>query len=95
MSATGTWVVPARTLETALAEAREWKQATAQALADFRRWAMVGRSLDDQTAARLAHLERRLLAERLTVAVVGERARGKSELANALFLTHSILPAGG
>lgn len=97
MSATGTWVIPARTLETALAELREWKQATAQALADFRRWAVVGRSLDDQTAARLAHLERRLLSERLTVAFVGERSRGKSELVNALFfagLGTRLLPSG-
>lgn len=97
MSATGTWIIPARTLDHSLAELREWKQATAQALADFRRWAMVGRSLDDQTATRLAHLERRLLAERLTVAVVGERSRGKSELVNALFfasLGARLLPTG-
>lgn len=97
MSATGTWIIPARTLDKGLAELRDWKQATAQALADFRRWAVVGRSLDDQTAARLAHLERRLLAERLTVAVVGERSRGKSELVNALFfasLGARLLPAG-
>jgi hypothetical protein len=97
MSATGTWIIPARTLDNALAELREWKRATAQALADFRRWAVVGRSLDDQTAARLAHLERRLLAERLTVAVVGGRSRGKSELVNALFfasLGAPLLPSG-
>jgi hypothetical protein len=97
MSATGTWVIPARTLETALSDLRAWKQATAQALADFRRWAVVGRSLDDHTAARLAHLERRLLAERLTVAFVGERSRGKSELVNALFFANlgaRLLPSG-
>lgn len=97
MSTTGTWVIPARTLETALSGLRAWKQATAQALADFRRWAVVGRSLDDQTAARLAHLERRLLSERLTVAFVGERSRGKSELVNALFfagLGARLLPSG-
>lgn len=97
MSTTGTWAIPERTLETSLAELREWKQATAQALAEFRRWATVGRSLDDQTAARLAHLERRLLAERLTVAVVGERSRGKSELVNALLvagLGAPLVPSG-
>lgn len=97
MSATGTWVIPARTLDNAMAELHEWKRATAQALADFRRWAVVGRSLDDQSAARLAHLERRLLAERLTVAVLGERSRGKSELVNALFfasLGAPLLPSG-
>ena len=97
MSATGSWVVPARAFEARLEELRQWKRATAERLADFRRWATVGRSLDEQTAARLAHLERRLLAERLTVAFVAEYSRGKSELINAMFfadLGTRLLPSG-
>ena len=43
------------------------------------------RLIDEQTAARLAHLERRLATERLTIAFVAEYSRGKSELINALF----------
>jgi hypothetical protein len=97
MSTTGTWIIPARALETSLADLRDWKRAAAQALADYRRWAVVGRALDEQTASRLAHLERRLTAERLTIAFVAERTRGKSELINALFfagLGARLLPAG-
>ncbi len=97
MSATGTWVVPARAFEARLDELRNWKHDTAARLAEFRRWATVGRSLDEQTAARLAHLERRLLAERLTVAFVAEYSRGKSELINAMFFANlgtRLLPSG-
>jgi hypothetical protein len=97
MSTTGTWIVPTRAFEARLAELCRWKQATAGRLAEFRRWATVGRSLDEQTPARLAHLERRLLAERLTVAFVAEYSRGKSELINAMFfadLGARLLPSG-
>ena len=47
------------------------------------RWS--ARLIDEQTATRLAHLERRLVAETLTIAFVAEYSRGKSELINALF----------
>ena len=97
MSATGTWIVPTRAFEARLEDLRTWKRATAGRLAEFRRWATVGRSLDEQTAARLAHLERRLLAERLTIAFVAEYSRGKSELINAMFfadLGTRLLPSG-
>jgi len=85
MSATGTWSVPTHALETGLTDLRQWRQSAAEGIAAFRRWALVARVLDDQTASRLAHLERRLSSERLTVAFVGEFSRGKSELINALF----------
>jgi hypothetical protein len=94
---TGTWAVPARALELGLADLKTWRTAAAQRLADFRRWALVARVIDDQTAARLAHLERRLGAERLTIAFVAEYSRGKSELVNALFfadLGTRLLPSG-
>jgi GTP-binding protein EngB required for normal cell division len=97
MTTTGTWVVPTRALELALTELRQWRQATAASIAELRRWGTVGRVLDDQTAARLAHLERRLQAEKLTIAFVGEYSRGKSELINALFfasLGTRFLPSG-
>ena len=97
MSATGTWAVPARVIEASLADLARFRRACAAELADFRRWATVSRTLDEQTAARLAHLERRLLGERLTLAFVGEFSRGKSELINALFfpdLGTRLLPSG-
>lgn len=97
MSATGAWAVPARAFEARLAELKGWRDATADALAAFRRWAVVARLLDEQSASRLAHLERRLAAERLTVSFVGEFSRGKSELINALFFADTgtrLLPSG-
>ena len=94
---TGAWTAPARALELGLADLKNWRSAAAQRLADFRRWALVARVIDDQTAARLAHLERRLGVERLTIAFVAEYSRGKSELVNALFfadLGTRLLPSG-
>jgi GTPase SAR1 family protein len=68
-----------------LYELKAWREATVEGLAMFRRWAIVARLIDEHAAARLAHLERRVLAERLTIAFIGEPVRGKSELVNALF----------
>jgi hypothetical protein len=85
MSATGTWSVPTHALESGLTQLRQWRQSMAESVAEFRRWALVARVLDEQTGARLAHIERRLGQDRLTVAFVGEFSRGKSELINALF----------
>jgi len=96
-TATGTWALPARALEGSLAELKLWRASASEALAEFRRWAIVNRLLDEQGAARLAHLERRLASERLTIAFVAEYSRGKSELINALFfadLGTRLLPSG-
>ncbi len=82
--------------EESLAELKRWRDGAAEALAGLRRWALIARLIDEQTAARLAHLERRLAAERLTIAFVAENARGKSELINALFFADTgarLLPA--
>ena len=97
MSATGTWVVSARAFEGSLAELKQWRLALVAALAAFRRWALVSRLIDDQAMTRLAHLERRLAVERLTIAFVAEYSRGKSELINALFFSDlgaRLLPSG-
>ena len=97
VSATGAWPIASRSFERSLRELKQWRDATADALAAFRRWALVERLLDEQAAARLAHLERRLGADRLIIAFVAEYSRGKSELINALFfggLGHRLLPSG-
>ena len=97
IATTGTWALPARALELGLADLKNWRAGASQRLADFRRWATVARIIDEQTAARLAHLERRLATERLTIAFVAEYSRGKSELINALFFSDfgtRILPSG-
>ena len=96
MSTGGAWVPQAQAFETSLAELKRWRDATAAGLADLRRWAVVGRMIDEQASARLAHLERRLAGERLTIAFVAENSRGKSELINALFFANlgaRLLPA--
>ena len=90
-------MLPAQVFESGLADLKRWRDATAESLGNFRRWAMMARLLDEQSAARLAHLERRLAAERLTIAFAGEFGRGKSELINALFFTDlggRLLPGG-
>ena len=97
MSATGAWALPTRAIEASLGDLKQWREATASSLAEFRRWATMNRMLDEQSATRLAHLERRLVNERLTIAFVAEFSRGKSELINALFFADlgvRLLPAG-
>jgi hypothetical protein len=97
LSATGAWAISSRAFEASLAELKRWREETAAALAAFRRWGVVNRMLDEHAAARLAYLERRLSAERLTIAFVAEYARGKSELINALFFAElgaRLLPSG-
>jgi hypothetical protein len=82
--------------EESLAELKRWRGQAAGALAGLRRWALIARLIDEAAAARLAHLERRLASERLTIAFVAESARGKSELINALFFADTgarLLPA--
>jgi hypothetical protein len=89
--------IQANPFERRLEELRSWRQTITTALAEFRRWALVGRLVDEQTGARLAHLEGRISNERLTIAFVGEFSRGKSELVNALFfgdLGSRLVPSG-
>ncbi len=89
--------IASRVFDTSLATLKEWRDQTASAIAEFRRWALVNQLTDDHSAMRLAHLERRLSNERLTIAFVAEYSRGKSELINALFFSDlgaRLLPAG-
>ena len=97
MSSTGAWTAPGRAFEGYLGELHQWRASASTALAAFRRWGTVNRVLDEQTAARLAHLERRMQFERLTISFVAEFSRGKTELINALFfadLGTRLLPTG-
>ena len=96
MNTSRTGQMPAHVFEGSLAELRRWRESAAGGLAALRRWAIGARLVDEQAAARLAHLEQRLAHERLTVAFVGEHSRGKSELINALFFAESgarLLPS--
>lgn len=94
---TGTHEPARHGLTARLAALKAWREEIAQALAELRRWALVNELTDEQAATRIAHLERRLVTERLTVAFVGEASRGKSECINALFfadLGARLLPSG-
>ncbi len=96
-TAVSTRNLPARALEGSLAELKTWRLATAEALAGFRRWAVVNRVLDEQTSSRLSYLERRVLTEKLTIAFVAEFSRGKTELINAMCFADigtRLLPSG-
>lgn len=89
--------IASHVFDASLVTLKEWRDQTASAIAEFRRWALVNQLTDDQNAMRLAHLERRLSNERLTIAFVAEYSRGKSELINALFFSDlgaRLLPAG-
>lgn len=80
-----------------LAALKAWREEVSAALAQLRRWALVNELTDEQAAARLAHLERRLVADHLAIAFVAEVSRGKSALINALFfadLGGRLLPSG-
>jgi Dynamin family len=63
---------------------RQWRQEAAQVLEDLRHWATLSQLGDPNTGARLAHLQRRLSNERLTLAFIGDSGRGKTSLINAL-----------
>jgi GTPase SAR1 family protein len=98
MSASGGMAVPSQAFEASLESLRLWRAELAEGLAELRRWGQAGRLIDEQAAARLAHLERRLGSERLTIAFVADQSRGKSELINALFFGEQaarLRPAGG
>ena len=97
MNATAASTAAPPVLQAQLEALKAWRDCAAAQLTAFRRWAMVARVLDEQSAARLAYLERRLRGERLTIAFVAEYSRGKSELVNALFfadLGARLLPSG-
>jgi hypothetical protein len=97
VSAAGARSAPS-SLEAALESLTHWRAELAAGLESLRRWAQAGRLIDEQAASRLAHLERRLASERLTIAFVAEQSRGKSELINALFFGEQgmrLLPASG
>ncbi len=72
---------------------RQWCQDAAHALEDLRHWGTLAQLADPNSAARLAHLQRRLSTDRTTVAFVGEAGRGKTKLINTLLFSDFGGPA--
>lgn len=73
-----------------------WRNAVADRVHAFQSWLDRNELLDGLTRSRCEGLLARLGEDRLTIAVVGEFSRGKSELVNALFATRGgtrLLPA--
>lgn len=64
---------------------QQWKTRVAQALLELERWLGDHRRATPRARERLKATLDAVRRDRLTVAVVGESARGKSELINALF----------
>src|SRR5690606_31932162 len=77
-------------------DAVRWRRALAAVLVRYRSWLADNRLTSPALDRRLEHALRMLRSERLTLAVVGEFSRGKTELINALFfagLGRRILPS--
>jgi len=73
-----------------------WRSAIRQRIADYAGWLDANDLLDDFTRVRVERLFAHTETDRLTVAVVGEFSRGKSELINAFFAPgfgRRLLPA--
>jgi predicted GTPase len=73
-----------------------WRAAIRQRIADYAGWLDANDLLDDFTRVRVERLFAHTETDRLTVAVVGEFSRGKSELINAFFAPgfgRRLLPA--
>jgi predicted GTPase len=73
-----------------------WRSAIRQRVADHASWLDVNNLLDEFTRVRIERLFAHAETDRLTIAVVGEFSRGKSELINAFFAPgfgRRLLPA--
>jgi predicted GTPase len=74
----------------------EWRSAIRSRIAGYASWLDANNLLDDFTRVRVERLFANTESDRLTVAVVGEFSRGKSELINAFFAPgfgRRLLPA--
>ena len=83
-------------LQQSLGHYQQWKMRVVQALLELERWLAVHRRATPRSRERLKATQDAIRRDRLTVAVVGEQFRGKSELINALFfpdLGGRLLPA--
>ena len=74
-----------------------WRSGLALRLRLLAQWCQSHALLNGAIASRLADIQKRLLSDDLTVGFVGEMARGKSELINAILFgkhQHRLLPVG-
>jgi hypothetical protein len=70
-----------------LTQFKHWREELAQAIADFQTWVERQGFSDGEQDLRVYELVEMLQSDKLTVAMVAEFSRGKSELINALFFS--------
>lgn len=74
-------------LDRQLNEYGEWRSNLADALESYRGWCDAHRQLDSSQELKLLQLVEDLRSNALTIALVGEFSRGKTELINAIFFS--------
>jgi len=68
-----------------LSEFHDWRQALTAGISDYRQWLEREGMLQSDDELRLFELIRSLSADKLSIALVAEFSRGKTELINAIF----------
>ena len=70
-----------------LAQFKQWRDDLAQAIADYQTWVEAQGLTDGEQDLRVYELIETLQSDKLTVALVAEFSRGKTELLNAIFFS--------
>lgn len=70
-----------------LAHFKQWRDELAQAIADYQSWVEAQGLTDGEQDLRVYELIETLQSDKLTVALVAEFSRGKTELLNAIFFS--------
>jgi hypothetical protein len=70
-----------------LAHFKQWRDDLAQAIADYQSWTEAQGLTDGEQDLRVYELIETLQSDKLTVALVAEFSRGKTELLNAIFFS--------
>ncbi|MEK6771019.1 MAG: dynamin family protein [Pseudomonadota bacterium] len=87
---------PADGLAQELGRYQDWRIALSEALLDYQNWVEQQAPMDGEQDLRIYELIESLKSDKLTIALVAEYSRGKSELLNAIFFSDTrqrLLPA--
>ena len=78
---------PADGLAQELGRYQDWRIALSEALLDYQNWVEQQAPMDGEQDLRIYELIESLKSDKLTIALVAEYSRGKSELLNAIFFS--------
>jgi len=87
---------PGDSLSHELERYQRWRDDLSEALLDYQRWVEQQAPMDGEQDLRIYELIESLKSDKLTIALVAEYSRGKSELLNAIFFSdmrQRLLPA--